>query len=140
MQSARRDCLRNADSSRSDKRGSGQKTKTAKGNRCNARSEYRGSQSRDKARQLEHSPKRLVQILALQFPEDGLGILAKETDKRVFQRMFRFAVMTVFVERNPIDRITMIVRPIGVALMMLHVNALVKNLAEANRNRFHGAE
>src|SRR6266700_2303204 len=40
-QSARRDCPRNADSSRSDKRGSGQNTKTEEGNRCNASSEFR---------------------------------------------------------------------------------------------------
>ena len=54
--------------------------------------------------------------------------------------MLRFTVMTVLVNRNPIDRVTMIVRSIGVALVMLHVDALVKNLAEANRNRFHNAE
>jgi hypothetical protein len=54
--------------------------------------------------------------------------------------MFRFTVMAVLVNRNPIDRVTMIVGSVGVALVMLHVNALVKNLAEANRNRFHDAE
>src|SRR5881398_1447505 len=94
----------------------------------------------DKARQLEHSPKRLPRVLPLQFLEDGLGILAKETDKRVFQRMFRFTVMAVLVNRNPIDRVTMIVGAVGVALVMLHVNALVKDLTEANGNRFHDAE
>ena len=54
--------------------------------------------------------------------------------------MLRFTVMAVFVDRNPIDRVTMIVGPIGVALVMLHVNALIKNLAEPDRNRFHDAE
>ena len=96
--------------------------------------------SRDEAHQFEHSPKRLARVLALQFLEDGLGILAKETDKRVFQRMFRFTVMAVLVNRNPIDRVTMIVGAVGVALVMLHVNALVKDLTEANGNRFHDAE
>src|SRR4029077_8234770 len=69
-----------------------------------------------------------------------LGILAKEAYERVFQRMFRFTVMAVLVNRNPIDRVTMIVGPVGVALVMLHVNALVKDLTEANGNRFHDAE
>ena len=88
----------------------------------------------DKARQLEHSPKRLPRVLPFQFLEDGFGILAKETDKRVFQRMFRFTVMAVLVNRNPIDRVTMIVGSIGVSLVMLQVNALVKNLPEPDRD------
>src|SRR4029453_6998695 len=96
--------------------------------------------SRDEAHQLEYSPKGFARVLALQFLEDGLGVLTKETHERVFQRMFRFTVMPVFVDRNPIDRIPMIVGSIGVALVMLHVNALVKNLAEPDRNRFHDAE
>ena len=96
--------------------------------------------SRDEAHQLEHSPKRLARVFSLQFLENGLGILAKETHERVFQRMFRFTVMAVLVNRNPIDRVTMIVGSVGVALVMLHVNALVKDLTEANRNRFHDAE
>ena len=95
---------------------------------------------RDEAHQLEYPPKRLARILALQFPENGLGILAKETNKRVFQRMFGFTVMAVLVNRNPIDRVTMIVRPVRVALVMLHVNAIVKDLTETHGDRFHDAE
>src|SRR5215475_7879473 len=53
--------------------------------------------SRDEAHQLEHSPKRLARILAFQFFEDGLRILAKETAKRVFQRMLGFTGMAVLV-------------------------------------------
>ena len=96
--------------------------------------------SRDKAHQLEHSPKRLARILALQFLEHGFWVFAEEAYERVFQRMFRFTVMAVFINRNPIDGLAMIVGPVGVALVMLHMNALVKNLAEANSNRFHDAE
>jgi hypothetical protein len=36
-------------------------------------------------------------FFALQFLEDGLGILTKETHERVFQRMFRFTVMAVLI-------------------------------------------
>ncbi len=84
------------------------------------------------ARQLEYSPKRFARIFAFQLLEDSLGVLAKETQERVFQRMLRLTVMAVLVNRNPIDRLTMFVGSVGVTLMMLHVNALVKDLAEAN--------
>ena len=95
---------------------------------------------RDEACQLEYSPKGFARTFTFQLLENSLGVLTKETHKRVFQRMLRFAVMPVFVDRNPIGRVTMIVGPIGVTLMMLHVNALVKNLAEPDRDRFHDAE
>ena len=49
--------------------------------------------SRDETHQLEHSPKRVARVLAFQLLEDSLGILAKETDKCVFQRMLGFTVM-----------------------------------------------
>src|SRR5262245_44237989 len=53
--------------------------------------------SRDEADQFEYSPKSLARILALQFLEDGLGILTEETNKRVFQGMLRVTVVTVLV-------------------------------------------
>ena len=90
--------------------------------------------------QLEHSPERIARVLAFQLFENSLGIFAKEASERVFQRMLGFTVMAVLVNRNPIDRVTMIVGAVGVALVMLHVNALVKDLTEANGNRFHDAE
>src|SRR6266700_6578379 len=96
--------------------------------------------SRDEAHQLEISPKRLARVLALQFLENSLGVLTKETPECVFQRMLRFTVMAVLVNRNPIDGVTMIVGAVGVSLVMLHVNAVVKNLAEADGDRFHDAE
>ena len=79
-------------------------------------------------------------MFTFQLLQNSLGVLAEETHERVFQRMLRFTVMPVFVDRNPIDRVTMIVGSVGVALVMLHVNALVKDLTEANGNRFHDAE
>src|SRR5262245_1375280 len=94
----------------------------------------------NEACQLEHSPKRLARVLAFELVQNSLGILAEETDKSVFQRMFRFTVMAMLVNGNPIDRVAVLVGPVGVSLVMLHVNALVKNLAEANSDRFHDAE
>ena len=95
---------------------------------------------RDETHQLEYSPKRLARTLPFQFLEDSFWVLAKETDEGVFQRMLRIPAMAVLVNRNPIDRLTMLIGPVGVSLVMLHVNALVKNLAEPDSNRFHDAE
>jgi hypothetical protein len=103
--------------------------------------------SRDETHQLEHSPKRRARVFAFQFLEDGLGILAEETHERVFQRMLGPTVMAVLVNRNPIDRVTMIVGSVGVSLVMLHVNALVKTWPKPTvidsmmlNNRFNSGE
>jgi len=42
--------------------------------------------------------------------------------------------MSMFVDRDPIDRLAILTRPVSVSLVVLHVNALVKNLAESNDN------
>ena len=54
--------------------------------------------------------------------------------------MFGFTVLAVFINRNPIDRLALFVRAVGVSLVMLHVNAFVENLAETDRDRFQDAE
>src|SRR5206468_5394110 len=54
--------------------------------------------------------------------------------------MFRFALITVLVNRDPIDCLTVIVRPVGVSLVMLHVNAFVEDLAKADRDRLKDTE
>ena len=54
--------------------------------------------------------------------------------------MLGFTFVTVFVNRDPIDRLTVIVRPVGVSLVMLQVNAFVEDLAKADRDRFKDAE
>src|SRR5205814_9690054 len=54
--------------------------------------------------------------------------------------MLGFTFFTVFVNRDPIDGLTVIVRPVGVSLVMLHVNAFIEDLAEADRDRLKNAE
>src|SRR5437773_2968369 len=78
--------------------------------------------SRYEGREFEDSPKRLARILALQFLKDGLGILAEKTEESIFERMLGFTFVTVLVNRNPIDGLTVLVRSIGISLVMLHVN------------------
>src|SRR5262245_3833475 len=72
--------------------------------------------------------------------EDRFGIFAKETEERVLQWMFRFATLAMFVDGNPINSLPVFVRPVRIALVMLHVNAFVKHLTESDRNGFHDAE
>src|SRR5262249_37906158 len=88
---------------------------------------------RDEAWQLEHSPKCLARVLAFQFLKNSFRVFAKETDECVLQWMLGFAVVSVLVDGNPIDGLTLFIGPVGISLVMLHVNALVKDLAEANR-------
>src|SRR5947207_1996133 len=54
--------------------------------------------------------------------------------------MLRFTFVTVLVNRDPIDRLTVIVRPVGVPLVMLHVDAFVEDLAKADSDRFEDTE
>jgi hypothetical protein len=85
---------------------------------------------RDDRRELKHSQKGFARIFALQFPENGLGIFAKEAEEGVRERMFSFTFEAVFVILNPINGPTVLVRAVGVSLVMLHVNAFVEDLAE----------
>src|SRR5215831_12795220 len=75
---------------------------------------------------LEDTPKGFARVLALQFFKHCFGIFAKETEESVLQRMFGFAVVSVLVDRNPINSLTSCVWPVRVAFVMLHVNAFVE--------------
>ncbi len=85
-------------------------------------------------RELEDSPKRLARIFPFQFIKDRLGIFAKKAEECVLQRMLGFTFVTVFVNRNPINCLAVLVRPVGISLVMLHVNAFVEDLAETDRD------
>ena len=84
--------------------------------------------------ELSHAPKRLARILPLQLVEDCLGIFTEKTQERIFECTLGFAIVAMLVNGNPIDGLAVLVRAVGVSLVMLHVNALVKNLSEANRD------
>ena len=110
---------------------------------CDTENSKRGNETC----QLEHPPKRLERILALQFLENSLRVLTKEAAKGVFQRMLRFTIVAVLVDRNPIDRVAVLVGPVGVSFVMLHVNALVEIWPNPTvidsmtlNNRFNSAE
>src|SRR5205814_9777169 len=73
-------------------------------------------------------------------PKNRLGIFAEKAQESVFEGMLRFTFVTVLVNRDPIDRLTVIVRPVGVPLVMLHVDAFVEDLAKADSDRFEDTE
>src|SRR5213075_2002691 len=60
--------------------------------------------------------------------------------ERVSKRMFRLAIVTMFVNRDPIDGLAFLVRSVGVAFVVLHVDAVVENLTEPDADRFEDAE
>src|SRR6266536_221697 len=94
----------------------------------------------DERGQLKDSPKCFAGIFALQFFENGLRIFAKEAEEGVLEGVLRFAVVTMFVDRNPINSFTRIIWAVRITFVMLHMNAFVKNLAKPDRDRFHDAK
>ena len=94
----------------------------------------------DKKREFHDSPESLPWIFALQFLENRLWIFPEETEEGVFERMLRVSVVAVLVNRNPVHRLAMFIGQVGIALVMLHVDAFIKDLAEADRDRLQDAE
>jgi hypothetical protein len=93
-----------------------------------------------KEREFEDTPESFPGILAFQFLENPLGIFSEETEESVFEWMLRVSVVAVLVNRNPVHRLSIFVGQVGIALVMLHMDALVKNLTEADRDRLQDAK
>ena len=72
--------------------------------------------------------------------EDGFRIIPEKAEKHIAKGMLGFTVIAVLVNRKPIDRLAFFVRPVGVSFVMLHVNAIVEGLAEADGDRFEKRE
>ena len=86
-------------------------------------------------------PQRTSRAPALpQLAFDRRRIVAEETEENVAPRILRFAIVAVSVNRNPIDRLAVFVRPIGVAFVMLHVHDVVIGLRKTTRDRLRDAE
>jgi hypothetical protein len=85
--------------------------------------------------ELDVSPEQFLCAALAQFPSNRAHIVAEETEKDVAPRIFRFAVVTMFVNGNPVDGLAAFIRPIGVAFVMLHVHRVVIGLRKAARDR-----
>ncbi len=71
-------------------------------------------------------------FLRFNSPVNRLWIFTEETQESVLKRVLCLTVMSMLVDRNPIDCLTTLVREVSISLVVLHVNALVKNLAKTN--------
>ncbi len=90
--------------------------------------------------ELGDTPKSFSPVLAFQLQENGLGILAKETEESVLKWVLGLTIMTVFVNGKPIDRLAFVIRPVRITFVMLHVNTFIKDLTKADGDRFEYAE
>src|SRR4051794_19656396 len=54
--------------------------------------------------------------------------------------MLSGSIMAVLVNRDPIYGFAVFIREVGVAFMVLHVNAVIEDLTEPDRDRFQNAE
>ena len=86
-------------------------------------------------RQLDISPDELAAAAFPQFPANCTNIVAEKTEEDVTPGVLRFAIVPVFVDRDPIGRFTVLIWPIGIAFMMLHVHRIVICLRKTARNR-----
>ena len=81
-------------------------------------------------RQFCHAPEGVAGVFAFQFSINRLRVFTEETQESVLE--LGVTVMSMPVNGNPIDCLTMLVRAVSVSLVVLHVNALVENLAKPN--------
>jgi len=49
-------------------------------------------------------------------------------------------MVAVFVNRDPVHRLSIFIGQVSVALVMLHMNAFIKDLTEADSDRLQDAE
>src|SRR5215831_581225 len=97
-------------------------------------------QNRNEHGQFDVAPTEFDFTALGQLALDRAGIVAKEAEKNVAPRILGPAIVSMFVNRDPINRLTIFIRAIGVALVMLHVNHVVVGLRKAAGRRFDDAE
>ena len=100
----------------------------------------KNDERRDKKHEFQDAPVSLAWIFAFQFLENRFGIFAEEAKESVFERVLRVSVVAVLVNRNPVHRLSMFVGQVRIALVMLHVDAFIKDLTETDRDRLQDAE
>src|SRR5260370_33537301 len=73
-------------------------------------------------RQLDISPDEFATAAFAQFSANCTNIVTEKTEEDIAPRVLRFAIVPVFVDRDPIGRFTVLIWPIGIAFMMFHVH------------------
>src|ERR1051325_803528 len=90
--------------------------------------------------QFEIAPENVAIAALAQFFSNGANVIAKETEKNIAPRTFRLAVVAMPIDRQPIDRVALLVLSIGVSFVMLHVHPVVHRLRETTGDRLGDAE
>src|SRR5476651_2250409 len=81
--------------------------------------------------QFNVAPKEIAVAALAQFPTDRTDIVPEKAEEHVTPWILRFAVVAMFIDRNPVNGLASFVRPIGVAFMVLHVDGVVVGLRKA---------
>jgi len=91
-------------------------------------------------RQLDVAPAQLDFAAFDQLALNHGWIVPEKTKKNVGPRILGFAVVAMFVNRNPVDCLATLIRSIRVALVVLHVDDIVVSLRKAAGDGFDYAE
>ena len=90
--------------------------------------------------QFEIAPEEIAIIPLAQLPANRPNVATKQTQKHIAPRIFRFAIVSMSVNRKPIDSLAVLVLTIRVALVMLHVGGVVVCLGKTGRDRLRNSK
>src|SRR5437667_12267833 len=91
-------------------------------------------------REFDIAPEKIAISALAQLAFDRTDIVAKETQEHVAPRIFRFAIVPMFVDGNPVDCFSVLIWQVGIALVMLHVDRVVVSLRKAARDRLRNSK
>lgn len=81
------------------------------------------------------TPGQIAVTALAQLAPDGAYVIPEETEKDITPGVFGFAVVAVFINGKPVDRVAILVRPVGIALVMLHMDGVVIRLGKTACDR-----
>src|SRR5882724_1992567 len=90
--------------------------------------------------QFDVSPKNVAVPALPQLATDRADIVAKETEENIAPRIFRFPVVAVAIDRQPIKGVTTFILPVRIAFVVLHVHCVVKRLRKTTRHRLRDSK
>ena len=90
--------------------------------------------------QLDPAPSHVAVVAFAQFLSDQADIIAEKTEEDVAPGIFGFALVTVPINGDPVHRFALFVWPVGIAFVMLHVNAVIVSLGKTTGDRLANAK
>jgi hypothetical protein len=95
---------------------------------------------RGECRQLNVAPEIIAVLPFLQVLANRADIVAEKAEKNVPPWTFRFAVVPMAVDGQPIDSITLFILSIRIPFVVLHVDAVVHRLRKTARDRLRNSK